>query len=208
MVSVTQQGKKSFVLKTVGAVATHFISHFGLAEVHHQKHISNTSAMHSVLCLEVGGHAGIIARGCRQMASSAAHQHPPFLQVTSALHQHCIVPPAYLYAVLKVWGTFRLCYCLTICRHLPPSCRMWIHWGGNGELNHKHPPATGSSVQHLWQKLIYVILRSSSVLIYRTWLSSEIPRHMLPKCCSINKVTNKALIFISLLKQFLSERIS
>lgn len=90
MVSVTQQGKKNFVLKTVGAVAAHFISHFGLAEVHHQKHISNTSAMHSVLCLEVGGHAGIIARGCRQMASSAAHQHPPFFAgyicPTSTLH--------------------------------------------------------------------------------------------------------------------------
>lgn len=90
MVSVTQQGKKTFVLKTMGVVATRLISHFDLAEVHHQKHTSNTSAMHRVLCLEVGGRAGIIARGCRQMASSAAHQHPPFFAgyicPTSTLH--------------------------------------------------------------------------------------------------------------------------
>lgn len=198
----------TLVLKTDRAVATHFISLFVLAEVHFKKHTFNVSVLPRVQVLGGGWTCWHNGQG-RQADGSAAHQHPPFVAgyICCAPSQHNIMLTAYLYANLKVWGIFSLCYCLTICRHLSHSCCVCIHWGGNRELNHNYIPATGSLLQW-WQKFIYVIVRSSSVLIYHTWPSSEIPKHMLPKCCPINKVTNKAFIFIILLGQFFSEIIS
>lgn len=136
------------VLKTDRAVATHFISLFGLAEVHLKKHTSNISVLPSVLVLGGGWTCWSNGQGWQADGGLVAHQHPPFLAgyICSAPSQH-IMLTAYLYANVKVWVIFSLCYCLTICRHLSHSCSVCIHWGCNGELNHNYIPATGRLLQ-------------------------------------------------------------
>lgn len=185
------------------------MSLFGLAEVRCKKDVSKVSAMPGVLVLGGERVHWRCSRGVQADGSSAAHQHPPFVlgwvgYICYTPSWQRIMPPAYLYVDLKVWGIFSLCYCISICWCLPHSWCLLTHWGGNQEVNHKHPPAVDSLVQ----QFIYVILRSSSALIYHTWLESEISRQMLPKCCSTNRVTNKASILISLLEEFFSGIIS
>lgn len=132
------------LLHSVAVVAVCFISLSGPAEVHCKKDISKVSMMPRVQVLVGKQVHRRCSQGVQADGRSAAHQHPPFVlgwagYICYTPSQQCIVPPAYLYVDLKVWGIFSLCYCITICWRLPHSWYIFIHWGGNGELNHKHP---------------------------------------------------------------------
>lgn len=167
--------RSQVLLHSVAVVAVSFILLFGLAEVHCKKDVPKVSAMSRVR-VSVGEQVHRrCSSGVQADDSSAGHQHPPFVlgwagYICYTPSQRRISSPDYLYVDLKVWGIFSFCYCMTICWRLPHSCWVFIDWGGNGELNHEHPPAADSSVQQLCQKFIYVILRSSPALICRIWL--------------------------------------